>query len=182
MPRVDHSRDPYTSPAEAIRGDNHLPETGKLLYTPFKFLVSGMLVLVVMRVFGILGIVYEDQIENEPLKDPVRVIRNSNEELELADGRLITRFWESDRLAEIMKRYGTNEVEIAHSNSGPNKVEVYAKNFNFICRIGEPRFTIPIIPVRVHRFKRELVGTGECREIETDQLTSEAQSEITSAP
>lgn len=175
MSHPDSVPNPYDSPADVGVALAQSSEMGKLIYRTIKYAGIVVLVLFALRIFNILGFTYRYRVDNEPLQNPVRVVRNANEELELADGRLVAGFWENERLAELMKRTGTNHVELLPSDVGPDKVDIVAKDFQFICGIGDPMFTIPLIPMQVPRYKRVTIGYG-------DFVPRGSQSSATSAP
>ena len=151
---------PFESPAEAGGGERS-SETARLVVTTIKYAAGAFLLLVVLDLLNIVKFTFLYRVDNEPLANPVRVVRNSNNKLELADGRVITNYLDNDRLAELMKRTGKDEVEITSSDLGPDLVEVYARDHQFICGTCGPILTIPVIPQRVPRYKRVTVGYGE---------------------
>jgi len=173
-PPVIEDENPNASPAESGLRDSQSSETAKFVWATFKFGGMALLVLVVLQALNIVGFTYRSPVDNQPLTNPVAVLRNDEkkEEVELADGRIITRYWYYDRLADVMKRTGCNEIEIAPSDLGPDKVEVASKDYHFFCGIGDPMFTIPLIPMRVPRYKRVVVGYGDRPQTSPVSLTS----------
>jgi hypothetical protein len=160
MSQVDQPGNRYSSPAALENQTSQSSETGKLLLRTIKYASFTLVLLVLLHLFNIVGFTYFRRVDNQPLQNPVRVVRNSNEELELADGRLITNFWDGDLLANAMRRTGSNEVEIAPSEIRPDGVDVMTKDHQFICGIGGPMITIPLIPQPVPRYKRVRIGRG----------------------
>ena len=158
---VDRTDNPYSSPSDLGFQGNQSSETGKLIYRTVKYTGFALILLVLAQLFNIVGFFYYRRVENQPLQNPVRVVRNSNHELELADGRVIANYFDGDRLADVVKRTGSNEVEILPSEIGEDFVEVMAKDHHFICGIGGPMFTIPVFPVRTPRYDRVRVGFGD---------------------
>ncbi|WP_254512963.1 hypothetical protein [Anatilimnocola floriformis] len=151
---------PFESPVEANPGDEQSSETGKLIFKTVKYAGGALVLLVALQFLNIVGFTYIRRVDNQPLKNPIRVIRNSNDELELADGRVVVNYWDGQRLAEVMKRTGLNDVEIESSDLGHDKVDVYVRDHQFICGIGGPIFIIPLIPLNAPRYKRTSAGYG----------------------
>jgi len=180
MSRADISdENPYASPAEGGLRCDQSPDSRKFIFATMKFAGMTILIAFLLDVFNIVSFTYRRTVDNDPLRNSVRVVRihPMTEELELADGRLVTDFWEVERLAEAMKRYQTNEVEIVPSPdvNSPDRVDIYASDFNFICEIGRnPLVSIPLIPINQRRFKRMRFGSGKCEETDTghERLTS----------
>jgi hypothetical protein len=161
MAQAEHADNPYSSPADLGYQGNQSSETGKLIFKTFKYTGFTLVLLVLLQLFNIVGFFYYRRVENQPLQNPVRVVRNSNHELELADGRVITNYFAGDHLADVVKRTGSDEVEIVASEIGEDFVEVMAKDHHFICGIGGPMFTIPLFPIRTPRYDRVRVGFGD---------------------
>lgn len=151
--------DPYASPSEVPATDK-VPR--KACFARADTIAAAVCIsLTIFMLQPFVGITYRKYYDNEPLQNPVRVVRSSASEIELADGRVVTEdFAFSDRLAWALKHTDKN-VEIQPSASDPDRVEIYCKEFNFICGIGGPWYTIPLIPVHTKRYKRMHVGDGK---------------------
>ena len=53
-------------------------------------------------------------------------------------------------------------IEVQPIAGRADEVEVFVKEFNFICGIGGHWYTIPLVPNHVRRYNRVFVDTGHC--------------------
>ena len=154
--------DPYTSPAAAPDVGDHTSETTRLVGKVVKYVGLTSFLLVLLIAFNVVSITYDIRIENEPLSNPVRVLKRTTDEIHLADGRVITDYFgHSERLDWSLKHVGPM-IEVQPSAYSPNSVTIFANESNFICRscVPDPWAQIPLIPIRVNRYKRVQVGDG----------------------
>lgn len=150
--------DPYASPSEVpVCGDTPRKRFFARATTIATAFCIGLPILLLQPFVGVSYLQYYD---NEPLQNPVRTVRSTANEIELADGRrVIDAYLRSEKLDWALKNTDKN-IEILPSAADPNRVEIYCKEFNFICGVGGPWYTIPLVPNRTKSYRRVLIGDG----------------------
>jgi hypothetical protein len=108
---------------------------------------------------GLIGFHYPRVIENEPLKDPHKVVRFEGTNLFLEDGAMIALGpFGSERLGDQLKK-ANFEIDIERDADG--SCSVLSRQPGWIC--GTPwtqPIRIPLIADTVYRNRRELIAIG----------------------
>jgi hypothetical protein len=157
------SVDPYTSPASAPDLRNRSTETKKLIGNIAFWVVMTGFVLFVLFALDVVDLTYTHYVDNEPLSKPVLVASKTTDQIVLADGRVLAELYATDRLDWSLKN-ADKLIELQPSESSVDRVEIYAKEFNFICGIsvGFNLVKIPLIPFKQNRYRRVHVGDALC--------------------
>lgn len=116
--------------------------------------VMGLLVLLGLQMFGIVGIFYIRPIENEPLLSPVKVASVVSNVVRLTDGRVLTI---EQSPADLERCLSDSNMMVDLEDAGFG-YEVFVKRRRFICGCGMPMITIPIIPRRIPINERQWLG------------------------
>ena len=119
-----------------------------------------LILLVIASALGMVGFHYPHVIRDQPLNDPVKVLRVESNRLFLADNRII----EVDLYPkqEITNQFAQSDfmIDVEHGRDGI--VGIYARQNGWIC--GTPwaqPIRIPIFRDTVYRNRRELITIGK---------------------
>jgi hypothetical protein len=118
-----------------------------------------LLVLTVASYTGVIGFHYPRVIENEPLHDPIKVLRVEGKQLHLSDSRIIEVQNTSDEA--LTKAIAESDFYVDLEGSG-SVVTVHARQNGWIC--GTPwaqPIRIPLFPDTVYQNRRDLIAVGE---------------------
>lgn len=118
------------------------------------------MVVILLNVFGIVGINYLRVVDNDPFPVAVQISTMDSDHIQLADGRVITDFGglspeDRDRIKDSGGRVG-----LKFESAAKVSVMLYARRPRTICRIGMPIFIVPLIPIDVPRYDRGLLLIG----------------------
>ncbi|WP_146534829.1 hypothetical protein [Rubripirellula reticaptiva] len=120
---------------------------------------TALLVLIVASLVGVVGFHYPNVIENEPLNDPIKVLRVEGNHLHLADSRIIEIQNASDEA--LTKAIAESDFLVDVEGSG-SLVTVHARQDGWVC--GTPwaqPIRIPLFADTVYRNRRDLIAIGE---------------------
>ena len=124
-----------------------------------KRLVVVTLILVVLHLFGVVGIVYVHRIDNDPFLNPVEISEFNADRIKLKDGRTFVPYGSiDDRTKEKVREAGMRvDLEVDETNL----VTIYGRHDIFVCGLGMPLITLPIIPSKIPKYNRTLLEIGE---------------------
>jgi hypothetical protein len=121
-------------------------------------LIGGLIAAGILT--GLVGIHYPRVTENEPLNNPIIVLKADNDHLHLEDGRVIQiDYWNLRGTPSTLMNITKHRVEVHQDSSGA--ITVYGNEKGWIC--GTPwakLITIPIIPDNVYRNRKQFLAEG----------------------
>lgn len=128
-----------------------------------KCLILVILILGVLHPLGVVGIVYVHRIDNDPFRNPVEVSEVTADRIKLKDGRTFVPYGGiDDRTKEKVREAGMRvDLEVDETNL----VTIYGRHDIFVCGLGMPLITIPIIPSKIPKYNRTLLPIGELEEL-----------------
>ena len=122
-------------------------------------IATTLLVLTVASLSGVIGLRYPRVIENEPLDNPIKVLRVDGSRLHLSDSRIIET--KGPTVESLAKAISESDFYVDVEGSG-SLITVHARQDGWIC--GTPwaqPIRVPIFPDTVYRNRRELIAVGE---------------------
>lgn len=105
---------------------------------------------------GCIDFTYIRRIDNDPLSNPLRVVRADGSRLELEDGRTFDVMLMEEDLAQLLSD-SNNRVEVEPTQYTDHYC-IYGRRERFICGMGAPPIRIPLIPLDVPRYERSFPG------------------------
>lgn len=131
-----------------------------------KHITLGALALLILFTLGIVtglvGISYPVRVDNSSLISPIKVVRITDNQIELADGRMISlSSAHDDHEWQGQIVYSKNMVDV-EGDPGSPEVWIYGDRKFMLC--GTPwaqPIRIPMIPNRIPMNHRQLIAAGE---------------------
>jgi hypothetical protein len=131
-------------------------------------LVVAALALILNQLFSVIGICYLRLVNNDPLPNAVTVVAIEGDSIKLADGRSIKIEREADY--ELRNRIQKSANRIGIETIGIGDSTLYVREPRFICGLGMPMITLPVIPINSPRYVKKLLAFGMIeREPNTNQ-------------
>jgi len=118
-----------------------------------------IVIFVVLNLLGIVGIVYFHRVDNDPFLNPVKISEIAADRITLKDGRTFFPIGDiSDRTREKVRE---TKMRVDLEVDETNLVTLYGRNDIFVCGLGMPLITLPIIPSKIPKYNRTQLEIGE---------------------
>lgn len=121
--------------------------------------IGATFIVLVLQVFGLVGIFYLRPVENDPYMNSVDVSEINDDHLVLADGRVVRVYGSVNERSRKAIHDSASRVDIEVDET--NLVAVYGKQQIFRCGLGMPMIVLPIIPINAPKYNRTLLEIGE---------------------
>jgi hypothetical protein len=121
-------------------------------------LVVAALALILNQLFGVIGIRYLRLVDNDPLPNPATVLAIEGDSIKLADGRTIKIEREADY--ELRNRIQKSANRIGIETLGTSDSTLFVREPRFICGLGMPMITLPVIPINSPRYHKKMLAFG----------------------
>ncbi len=121
-------------------------------------LVVAALALILNQLFGVIGICYLRLVDNDPLPNAETVVAIEGDSITLGDGRAIKLEREADY--ELRTRIQKSANRIGIETTGAGDSTLFVREPRFICGLGMPMITLPVIPINSPRYHRKMLAFG----------------------
>ncbi len=121
-------------------------------------LVVAALALIMNQLFGVVGVCYLRLVDNDPLPNAATVVAIEGDSIKLADGRAIKIDHEADY--ELRNRIQESANRIGIETTGTGESTLFVREPRFICGLGMPTITLPVIPINSPRYHKKMLAFG----------------------